>query len=368
MARILLVLAGLNVLAVPVAEAQDEPGRVERIPSESTDPVDVAVAFSRFRFECTPSGGDDCPYGVNIARRDDFADALASGVLRAGGPGARQGQPLLLTDPAELSLAVRSEIERFQGDEGALSATILGGPGAVSEDVADELRAMGLEVDRIGGGDRIATAVEIARRAFPPNDPSGFDYGFDVMLARGYGSEENPTAAFADALTAGSYSAATQRPLLLTETDRLSPETENHLLETLADDREGHRIDEILVIGGPAAVGEPVVARLEELGVTVRRLAGADRAETAVEVARRPPVEAQTAAEMGALTLIEGYTDTAWASGLSARGYLVLSNGGALPAATAALLDTGDDTTDLYCAPLVSEAACDAAAERLHAN
>lgn len=361
-ARVPPLLLGLSLLAAPLAEGQER-GRVTRVSADSADPVDVAVAWSERLFACTPSGGDDCPYGALIARRDDFVDALASGVARGGGPGAPQGQPLLLTDPAHLSFAVRQEIERY-GKE-FTGATILGGPEAVSEDVADELRAIGLEVDRIGAEDRIETAVEIARSSFPPN--SQIEVSFDALVVRAYGTSEDPTAGFADVLAAGSFSAGVKRPVLLTETDRLSDITEEYIRETLAEEAASHRVDDVVVVGGPAAIGDPVVARLRELGVRVRRVAGSERAETAVEVARLRS-DAQTAAEVGGLTLLEGYDETAWASGFAARGSVVLSGGESLPAATADFLATGDRATNLLCGPLVTEAACDAAAERLGAS
>lgn len=363
-ARTVQLIAALTVLATPLAARGEGTGRVERVSVEGADPVDVAVAWSQHLFACTPEGGDDCPYGLLIARRDNFVDALASGVLRGGGPGAPQGQPLLLTDTAELSPAVRQEIERYQGD--VIGVTILGGPQAVSEDVAEELRAMGLEVERIGAADRIDTAVEIARRAFPPND-RGVEVGFDALLARAYGTDQDPTAGFADTLAAGALSAGVLRPVLLSESQRLSEATEEYIRETLAEESPGRRIDDVVVVGGPAAVGEPVVARLEELGVRVRRVAGAERAETAVELTRVLS-DAETAADAGALTLLEGYAETAWASGFAARGSVVLSGAASLPAATAAFLDTGDGATDLLCGPLVTDAACDAAAERLAAS
>lgn len=90
-----------------------------------------------------------------LARADDFADALAAGPLAAS-----LDAPLLLTFPDRLDRRVADEIERLR----ATCAVVVGGVQALSEEVADALRELGLEVDRIAGGDRFAVAASIADR------------------------------------------------------------------------------------------------------------------------------------------------------------------------------------------------------------
>lgn len=71
-----------------------------------------------------------------------------------------------------MSAATREEIQRYQDENegGVTAALLLGGVDAVSEQVAEELRSLGLEVECVEGGERVATAVASARLAFPPND------------------------------------------------------------------------------------------------------------------------------------------------------------------------------------------------------
>lgn len=80
---------------------------------------------------------------------------------------------------------------------------------------------------------------------------------------------------FADTLAGGGL--AGDRPLLLTPGDRLDARVAAEL------DRLGS--SEVLVLGGPSAVGEAVVDELAERGVAVGRAAGRTRVETAVAVA-----------------------------------------------------------------------------------
>lgn len=97
-------------------------------------------------------GGSEV-YVVNGAR---FADAVAISALAAF-----QQRPILLTAadrlPPETARALRELDVR--------AATVVGGPAAVSEGVAAELRAMGVTVDRVSGADRYATSRAVADMA-----------------------------------------------------------------------------------------------------------------------------------------------------------------------------------------------------------
>lgn len=345
----------------PGAAAGQEAGVTTRLPPASEASVDLAVAWSRHDFPCRAESGEDCPSFALLARDDDFGDALGSAGARAsrGGP----GRPLLLTDGQALSPQTREELGRYGGS--LTSVVVLGGERAVSEVVADELRGMGLQVDRLDGATRIDTAVAVAQNNIQNLGPStGLDS--HALLVRAYGDEGNPTAAFADALTVGSLGAAMGTPVLLTDTERLSHATEAFLRGQLARNRptKQRRLDTVLVIGGQAAVSDAVVAQVEALGMAVERVAGSERAGTAVQVMKRLHglLEEDDARF---LTLVEGARDVGWAAGLPASGPVLLSDGRSLPAATRDYLAGGDGGTSLVCAPLVTDQACDEASALL---
>jgi beta propeller repeat protein len=119
------------------------------------------------------------------------------------------------------------------------------------------------ETRRMSGVDRYATALDIAGRVFI-KAPT-------VVLATG--------ANFPDALTASGLAGAYQAPLLLTP-QASAPATLLAELATL-------EAVNVVIVGGESAVSANVRAQLETAGYTVERLAGADRYETAKQVAYR---------------------------------------------------------------------------------
>ena len=80
-----------------------------------------------------------------------------------------------------------------------------------------------------------------------------------------------------DALVAGAPAYAAGLPVLLTEAGSLSSSAASAL--------EALDVEQVLVVGGTTVVSAEVVTDLEALGLTVERLAGADRRLTALAVA-----------------------------------------------------------------------------------
>lgn len=233
-----------------VAPSEDPagPARTERVAGE--DRIETAVEVSQAAF---PDGTDT----VLLERSDTYPDALTGAPLAVV-----RDAPLLLTDPDELSSATDDEIERLDAER----AVVLGGERAVSPAVVAALEASGVDVERVGGADRYATAAAIAAAL-----PGNFGVAF---LAEG--ANPDPARGFPDPLSAAPYAAFLRRPILLTASDELPLAT----AEALRD--EGIR--ETVVVGGAAAVSEAVVEEVRDAGHGPRRLAGADRYATSVAV------------------------------------------------------------------------------------
>lgn len=121
---------------------------------------------------------------------------------------------------------------------------------------------------RLAGSNRFATAACGSRVAEPTGAPS-------VLLARG-----DAAGGYADAL-AGSILARNGGPMLLTHPAVLPDATRAELLRL--------RPRYVGVLGGPQAVHPSVVDEIRRLlpGVTVERLGGPDRYETAVTISLR---------------------------------------------------------------------------------
>lgn len=234
-------------------EAPEAPreAAVDRVSGDGR--IETAVEISRQRADAADS--------VVVARADVYADALAGAPVAAD-----LDAPILLTPSDELAGPTAAEIERL----GARRVLLLGGRAAISEDVADELRAAGVAVSRIGGENRYDTAALLAA-ALLETGTGARTRAFVVE-----GAHADPDRGWPDAVSAGPYAAYVGAPILLATQDGVPPET----LQALDD----QGVTETIVVGGPAALGDDVVAALEQAGSNPRRLAGDTRYETSVEV------------------------------------------------------------------------------------
>lgn len=167
---------------------------------------------------------------VFIASGRDFPDALA-GAARA----ARDDAPVLLVTPTSVPAATAT----YLADHAPISITLLGGTGAVSAQVEQDLTHYG-PVRRVAGRDRYETAA-----ALVGDLPSAGA----AWVAGGQ--------AWPDALAAAARAAATDEPLLLTRRGDVPVPTRLEL----------GRLDPDLVriTGGETVVAEEVRAELEQL-------------------------------------------------------------------------------------------------------
>lgn len=245
--------------ALRILEAPAPPeGLVEAVRRSGRDRFGTAAALGLAAF---PQGAE----AVVLARADDFPDALAgsfvAGLLEA---------PVLLVGRHEVPAATAAALDAL----GPSLVVLLGGPGAIGPEVEEALAGEGREVLRIAGRTRYDTAAQAASFA-GERAPS-------VSLL---GGEPLPTALiasgerFPDALAAGSYAFAAGLPLVLTGRTALPAATR----EVLTDPALGIR--QVVLIGGPAAVGDAVRDEVRALGIAVLRVHGLDRTGTAVGVA-----------------------------------------------------------------------------------
>ncbi|HUG86008.1 MAG TPA: cell wall-binding repeat-containing protein [Euzebya sp.] len=196
---------------------------------------------------------------VVLSRDDDIADALA-GLAVAGLDGA----PMLLTPGDALAPEVADAVTTLA----ARRVLVLGGPAAISEAVVEDLEGRGLAVERVGGADRFETAALLSLRL--QGRVGTADGGLlpvpTAILASG--------DTFADAISAGAAAYAGRHPIVLSRRDELPGVT----LETLRQ----LGITQVVVAGGPAAIGPAVADRLRDEGFEVLRLAVPERTGTAL--------------------------------------------------------------------------------------
>ncbi len=239
-------------LATDVAGFAVQPGPTVRLAGASR--VETAVSVSRRAFRDAQT--------VVVARADAFPDALAAAPL-AGAVGG----PVLLTGRDALHPAVAAELGRLRPD----TVLLMGDESALSRQVADDVRALGISrVDRVAGPDRFATAAQAARQLASRSGPP--DHAYLTL-----GSHPDPGRAWPDAVAVSALAATQRHPILLTAPDTLPQATLDALREL--------GVGRVTIVGDTSAVGAAVQQRLENEGIRVGRLAGRTRYETSVAIA-----------------------------------------------------------------------------------
>lgn len=190
-----------------------------------------------------------------VASATSFPDALAAGPLAA----TRKG-PVLLSHRGALDAATAAELRRLGPD----AVHVLGGPAALSDEVLAQIGATTpAKVARLGGADRYETATLLSRTAF---SGSGLPVAY---IATG--------SAFPDALAGGALAARGPGPVLLTKRGSLPAVVEAELRRL--------QPQSVVILGGPRAVSDEVVARLAVVtGTAPQRLAGDDRFSTSAAI------------------------------------------------------------------------------------
>lgn len=306
-----LLAAGTDAFGIGAARARDGTLWVTQIfmgggTTPSARPVRAGIRAAGATF--APGEADH----VVLSRSDVFADSLAGAALAAG------GGPVLFTDAPRraepdpiLHPRTRVEVDRLLGGRGTVY--LLGGPRAVSRRVEQELAGAGYTPVRLAGPTRIETSVAIAR---------------EVVRRSGVPPRLQIAAAYAwpDAVTSGAAAGRTGALLVLTEPDRLSAAT----ADFVALYPDAARV----VLGGPAAVSDSVVARLG-----ASRVAGPSRVETALGV-----IDRLFGSIGGEVVVVDGYDALGWAEALawsayaSRRGAPEVLVGDTVPASVAAWL------------------------------
>ncbi|MCL2504206.1 MAG: cell wall-binding repeat-containing protein [Coriobacteriia bacterium] len=218
---------------------------------------ETAIATSRVAFE------DGSSPSVIIASGENWPDALSASSLA----GTVEG-PILLTRASSLPAGLTGEIARL----GATEAIIVGGPSAVSTDVAQALGGVkGLTVKRIGGADRYETSRLIAEETTTRVKAAGGTPDPAAFITTGLN--------FPDALAASPIAYAKSRPILLTAPNKLSEHTRMAL--------DTSDVYDTIILGDTRAVSASVETSLTTLlgGGTHLRISGANRYGTARAVA-----------------------------------------------------------------------------------
>ena len=188
---------------------------------------------------------DGSAEAVVLARSDEYADALSGTPLAV-----QENGPLLITPPNELLDIVAAEIQRVLGDDTSKTVYLLGGEVALTPAVRAAVEALGYNVVRIAGADRILTAIEVAKALDEINA---------FLITTGFN--------YPDALAAGVAAAHIKGAVMLSRTEARAEATDSFMDANPGVPR--------YAIGGPAARPYP----------EAEALSGLDRIHTAILVA-----------------------------------------------------------------------------------
>lgn len=230
----------------------------------SKDPVrlagngryETAAKISEFGFEKADT--------VVLAYSMGYADALA-GVPYANALNA----PILLTNTNSLDKATLAEIKRL----GAKKIKILGGEGAIGQNVIDELVKNGINkdnIERISGQSRYSTATAIAEKLNAAPEEVFFVYG----------------GGYADALSVSPVAATKKVPIIyLTTSGEINADTAAYLAKL----KEKNCVKHAYIIGGEGVISDEMMKKVNDmLGLrfnsTLKRVYGFNRYFTCLNV------------------------------------------------------------------------------------
>ncbi len=185
---------------------------------------------------------------VILASGQDYADALCAAPIAN-----KYGAPILLIPNNSLDENVKEEITRLKADQ----IIEMGGPYSISYNVENQLKSMGLNVQRLGGADRYETSVIAAEALGKPSK---------VAVASGEG--------YADALSIAPIAARQGMPILLTNKNAVPETVEEYI------DSNKSNILQTYVVGGNGVIPGSTLGSIPN----VIRISGINRYETNVNV------------------------------------------------------------------------------------
>ena len=301
-------------------------GAVSDMGAYERDPVvDRAAGTNRYSTAVKASEEHfDRADNVVLATGSSYPDALCAAPLAGA-----FGSPILLTSANQLPTDVVTEMQRLEVEK----VYIIGGVGAVSESVANELRGYGYEVERLFGADRYATSNAVAQEIFALM--GGPVPGLTAVVVRG--------DAFPDALSVSPFTYRTNTPILLTRPTVMPP--------GLASTITGLGVDEVIIVGGTGAVSAVVESDIDALiAGTPTRVAGANRYETSAAFARwvqaEPGYTSVYAEDFIGLAIGSNFPDALCGGAVCGleRGPLLLTGPSTLPASVNTYIDDYSDT------------------------
>lgn len=232
----LIISTALIFSKTTVINAQSQSPTITRLSGPNRYSTNMKIADYGW------SGHSD--YAI-IVSGENFPDAICAAPLSA-----KYNAPLLMTDGNTLSPEIQNKLTSL----GVKNIFLIGGTGAVSSEIENELTQKNLNVKRLGGSTRIETSIEIAKEV-------GGNQLFVVS-----------SESFADALSISSYASSKAEPIVLTPKSDI-PDVLKDYLSTLKPSKT-------YVIGGQGVIPDDTASYFGDY----ERLSGQSRYDTNANV------------------------------------------------------------------------------------
>ena len=198
-----------------------------------------------------------------IVNSNEFSDSISATNISNG------KSPILYTDSNKLDNLTKEALN------GIKKVYITGGEKTISSKVVKELNGLGIEVIRVKGKDRYDVNAKSATTSHPVSNKKQ-----NVVNASG----EN----FADSISSTSLAKKKNAPVLLVKKN----EVPKSIKEYLNSFRKKGLLGDITIVGGENSVSKIVENELSKLA-KVTRIAGDDRYQTSVKVAKHVGVNSE---------------------------------------------------------------------------
>ena len=210
--------------------------------------------------------------GIVLVNGESLVDGLAAAPLAA-----TKKAPLLLSQNDKLPTATKEYIEAQIAELGnkekkAITVYLVGGKTVLSNSLVNEIEEMGLKVERVGGENREATSLAVAKVI---NPTKAIKKAF-VVGANGEADAMSISAVAVDSNLATTDADVT--PIIVSKVGGVTSETTDYLRE--------NGVNDVTIVGGEKVVSEADEAKINKAltGVKAVRLAGKNRIETNIAV------------------------------------------------------------------------------------
>ncbi len=192
-------------------------------------------------YEASKKGWQNSDYAV-IASGVDYPDALCAGPLAK-----KYNAPILLSEQKSLTEGLKNELQRLKVKQ----VFIVGGEGALSKNTENQIKALGINIKRIGGANRYETSILIAKEV----GNSG-----KMVFATGLD--------YPDALSIAPIAANLSMPIVLV--------SKNNVDRVVKEYVDSQSIQQSYVVGAEGVISKQVASSLP----AVKRLGGNNRYDT----------------------------------------------------------------------------------------